>query len=486
MLFRQIYDSTLAQAAYIVGCQRTGEALIIDPERDVDRYVDLAAAEGLRITAVAETHIHADFLSGARELAERTGATVYLSGDGGPDWQYKWLDARADGGSYPHVLLHHGDTFNVGNIRITALHTPGHTPEHMSYMVTDIGGGASEPMGIATGDFVFVGDVGRPDLLETAAGEVGAKEPSARTMYHSLKQFIALPEYLQVWPGHGAGSACGKALGAIPQTTVGYEKRYNLAVTQSTGDEDRFVESILEGQPAPPPYFARMKRENREGPALLGSLPSPQRAGAEIAAAEAARGAVVVDTRPWPRYVGGHVEGALHAPLNKSFPTIAGSYIHSEESVWLIVDDARVRDAVLGLIRVGIDNIAGYVSPQDLETWVASGNGTTIEQIELNEFVAIANSGTAHVLDVRSTAEYDAGHVVGAQNIVHTSVRDSLDDIPKDKPVYVHCQSGIRAAYAAAALARAGAKPVYVKGGYPQIAAAGAHTDVNTENHALT
>jgi len=159
MLFRQIDDPKLAQYAYLIGCQRTGEAIVFDPERDVDRYVDAATREGLRIVAVAETHIHADFLSGARELAERVGAHVYVGGEGGPEWQSKWVTA------YGHTPLRHGDEFMVGNIRFRALHTPGHTPEHVSYLVTDVGGGATEPMGIITGDFVFVGDLGRPDLL---------------------------------------------------------------------------------------------------------------------------------------------------------------------------------------------------------------------------------------------------------------------------------------------------------------------------------
>lgn len=501
MLFKQIYDTTLAQAAYLIGCQRTGEALIIDPERDVDRYLEIAAAEGLRITGVAETHIHADFLSGTRELAERTGAHVYLSSEGGPDWQYEWLDKRTDNGSYAHTLLHHGDDFLVGNIRITALHTPGHTPEHMSYLVTDTGGGASEPMGIATGDFVFVGDVGRPDLLETAAGEVGAKEPSARTLFQSLKQFVDLPEYLQVWPGHGAGSACGKALGAIPQSTVGYEKRFNLAVTQSTGDETTFVESILAGQPDPPPYFARMKRENKSGPAVLGGLPTPRRESVEGLLSRVSHYAIsardlsesvddaritVIDTRPWARYAAGHTPGALHVPLNKSFPTIVGSYVRPTESVCVIADDEQVRDAVLGLIRVGIDHIPFYVPSSDVEEWVASGNGEKIDEVTISEFVSRLRSGGVHVLDVRAISEFEAGHVDGAQNIVHTRMANELGSIPRGMPLYVHCQSGVRAAYATALLAREGFNPIYVKGGgYPQIAAAGAPTVAGGAHEAV-
>jgi hydroxyacylglutathione hydrolase len=469
MLFRQIYDSTLAQAAYLVGCQRTGEALVIDPERDVERYIQAAAADGLRITAIAETHIHADFLSGARELAERTGAMLYLSGAGGADWQYQWLDKRSDGGSYPHVLLHDRTEFMVGNIRITALHTPGHTPEHMSYLVTDLGGGATEPMGIATGDFVFVGDVGRPDLLETAAGEQGAKEPAARTLYQSLKQFVALPEYLQVWPGHGAGSACGKALGAIPQSTVGYEKRMNVAVTQSTGNEDAFVSAILEGQPEPPPYFARMKRENKIGPAVLGAIPTPRRVSG-VEAREGLPAAVIVDTRPFAQFAAGHIFGAIHAPVNKAFPTVVGSYIEPEQEIWLVVEEAKLRDAVLGLVRVGLDKVVAWTTPEEV---AALSELVTVPSITVAELVGRMTQSDASILDVRGESEYAAGHVAGAINVAHTRLASELDKVPTEGTVYVHCLSGARSAYASGYLQRRGVTVTYVDGSWAEIAASG-------------
>ncbi|MDZ7630315.1 MAG: MBL fold metallo-hydrolase [Gemmatimonadaceae bacterium] len=224
MLVRQIHDTGLAQYAYLIGCPRSGEAIIFDPERDIDRYFELAAAHKLRIVAAADTHIHADYLSGLREFAER-GVTVYASAEGGPEWQYEWLV----GSSYPHHLVRHGDRFKVGNIEFAVMHTPGHTPEHVAYTVIDQGGGATEPIGVISGDFVFVGDLGRPDLLEEAAGVVGTMDPGARQLYASLQQFRALPEHLQVWPAHGAGSACGKSLGDVPSSTVGYELRFNTA-----------------------------------------------------------------------------------------------------------------------------------------------------------------------------------------------------------------------------------------------------------------
>jgi hydroxyacylglutathione hydrolase len=193
MFFRQIYDEKLAQAAYVIGCQKTGEAIVIDPERDIDRYEALAKANGLRIVAAADTHIHADFLSGVREFAEK-GARAYLSDEGDADWKYQWLDKKSLGGRYDAVLLKDGDIFSIGNIQFRAIHTPGHTPEHLCYEVTDRGGGATEPMGIATGDFMFVGDLGRPDLLESAAGIVGKADSSARTLFQTMQRFAQWPD----------------------------------------------------------------------------------------------------------------------------------------------------------------------------------------------------------------------------------------------------------------------------------------------------
>ncbi|HVZ39660.1 MAG TPA: MBL fold metallo-hydrolase [Candidatus Kapabacteria bacterium] len=472
MLFRMIYEEKLAQAAYLIGCLRTGEALVIDPQRDVDHYVEEAARNGLRVTAIAETHIHADFLSGARELAERTGATLYLSDEGDENWKYRWLESRSDGGAYSHRLLRNGDTFTVGNIRIEAVHTPGHTAEHMSFLVTDLGGGSTAPMGIATGDFVFVGDVGRPDLLESAAGMEGAADPAARQLYASLRSFGSMPEYLQVWPGHGAGSVCGKSLGAVPQTTVGYEKLFNGALAAAFGDEEEFVAGIVAGQPEPPPYFARMKMENRDGPALLRTMPNPPLLyAAELAAlASGDEDVVVVDTRSWPEFREGHARGALHAPLNRTFTTIVGSYVEPRQRVLLIVEAEDLREAVAALTSIGLDNIGGYVPPLEYAMNAGSGEARAPE-VEAEELMESAGSGEAYILDVRSAVEYDAGHLPGAVNIAHTRLAPGLRQIPLGKPVYVHCQSGARSAAAVAFLRRKGANAVNVRGGYNRIGA---------------
>src|SRR5438105_1630118 len=265
MLLKYFYDKPLAHASYLIGCQKSGEALVIDPSRHVEPYLEAASAEGLRITGAAETHIHADFVCGARELADRTGATLYLSDAGPPEWKYQ-VPA-----GFTVRRLNDGDGFAIGQIRFDVLHTPGHTPEHICYLLTDAGSGANAPMGVFTGDFVFVGAIGRPDLLETAVGVAGSAEAGARQLFQSLKRFAGLPDHLQVWPAHGAGSACGKGLGAVPSSTIGYEKLFNPAL--QIADEQKFIDYILADTPETPPYFAVMKRLNQCSAALLRELP---------------------------------------------------------------------------------------------------------------------------------------------------------------------------------------------------------------------
>ena len=469
MLLRQLVDEKLAQYAYLIGCQATGEAVVIDPERDVDRYLAAAEREGLRITAVAETHIHADFLSGARELAERLDVALYLPAEGGPDWQVEWARRpRAAGGAYRATFLRDGDTFRVGNIELRAVHTPGHTPEHVSYLVTDRGSGASDPIGIATGDFVFVGDLGRPDLLEQAAGIQGVQESAARTLHRSLPRFTALADHLQVWPGHGAGSACGKALGAVPVTTVGYEKRHNAALDAAGLGEDAFVGAILSDQPEPPTYFARMKRDNRAGPKLLGRLPRPVRLAAQEVAARAADPEIaVVDARlDRAAFMARHLPGSLFAPLDRSFNTVVGSLVEdAERPLLLVLDEEDVEQAVRDLVRIGHDRVVGFVDPQTLvRHWARGGAGASIPVIDM-ETLHRVHTDPAHVIvDVRGAAEHRAGHVPGAVNVPHTRLPLLLDRIPRTGTLFVHCQGGGRSAVASAFLAARGRHVVFVDG----------------------
>ena len=457
MFFRQIFDSSLAQYAYLIGCQRTREAVVIDPERDVDRYLEAAAAEGLRLAAATETHIHADFLSGARELAER-GLTVYLSDEGGDGWKYGW----AQSGGYDVRLLRDGDSFSVGNVELKAVHTPGHTPEHLSFKVIDHGRGAREPVGIASGDFVFVGDLGRPDLLESAAGVAGAREPSARRLYDSLPRFLDLPDYLQVWPGHGAGSACGKALGAVPVSTVGYEKRHNAALVAAERGEEAFVGAILDGQPEPPLYFGRMKTLNRDGPPVLGRLPRPERiSAAELGRLSGRRDAAVLDTRlDRAAFMSGHLPASIYAPLDKSFPTIAGSYVEPGTPIYLVIDTDRVAAAVRRLVRIGLDEVVGHAPPSALAEAGVELAATEIVDLETGQRPRSGRS--AAPLDVRRLAEFESGHVPGAVNVAHTRLLARRAELPRDRPLMVYCQTGARAASAASLLERLGHEVLYV------------------------
>ncbi len=465
MFFRQVFDEKLAQYAYIIGCQQTGEALVIDPERDVDRYVEIARGEGLQITAVTETHIHADFLSGCLEFVDRYGCKAYLSGEGGEGWQYEWANGRD-----AVKLLRDGDRFSVGEVDFQAVHTPGHTPEHLSFLVTDRGAGATGPMGMISGDFVFVGDLGRPDLLESAADQAGAMEPSARRLYTSARRVFRLPEHLRIWPGHGAGSACGKALGAVPDTTVGYETRYSPALAAVQKGEDAFVSFILEGQPEPPLYFGRMKRDNRRGPPFLGALPQPRRLSAsELAGLSTLDGSVIVDTRnDRLSYYAAHIPGSIYAPLNKAFPTVTGSYIDPAREIVLLCHREEVEEAVRNLIRIGLDRIAGWAPPGEIEALQAAGGTlTATEAIDFAEVDRRRGDPDVHILDVRRAAEHAEARIEGASNIAHTRLTRRLDELPRDKQLLVHCFSGARASAAASLLEREGFRITAVNDLFP-------------------
>ncbi len=467
MLFRQINDEKLAQYAYLIGCQETGEALLVDPERDIDQYLDLAEEEGVEIVAVAETHIHADFLSGAREFAERFDTTLYLSDEGDENWKYEWAqEPKETGGTYDVEWLYDGDTFAIGNIEVTALHTPGHTPEHLSFLVTDTGGGADEPMGFITGDFVFVGDLGRPDLLESAAQVEGAMEPSARTLYESVQRILDMPDHLQVWPAHGAGSACGKALGAVPQSTLGYEKQFNPMIDAAREDEDTFVDAILEDQPEPQIYFARMKRDNKEGMPVLGQLPSPRKlTQTELHEAATDEETLVIDARlDRSAFMARHIPGSLYAPMNDTFNTVVGSLVEDETTpLVLIVDEEDVDEAVRDLVRIGYDNVVGFAETETLQRYFQNDYPSeTIEEIGFDDLDAYRGDGESAVLDVRYRSEYDEGHVEGALNASYTRMPEYEKDLPTDKTLLVHCRTGRRAAAASAFLRRAGHDIVYV------------------------
>ena len=306
MIFRRFYDNGLAQASYMIACERSSEAIVIDPNLDVEMYVREARDAGVRIVAVSETHIHADFASGSRVLAAATGATLYVSGEGGADWQYGFA-----GEAGVHIL-HGTDTITIGMVRIDVLHTPGHTPEHLTFIVTDRAR-SEAPVGALTGDFIFVGDVGRPDLLERAAGQAGTMRAAAASLYASIQSFKELPDYIQIWPGHGAGSACGKALSSAAQSTLGYERVANWAFAPMT--ESEFVDRVLDGQPTAPPYFGAMKLRNRDAPAprkhSLTRMVEPD----EVAGGSPIDGLVIIDVRNEDEWSSGHIPNAVLMPL---------------------------------------------------------------------------------------------------------------------------------------------------------------------------
>ncbi|MBK7266718.1 MAG: MBL fold metallo-hydrolase [Ignavibacteriales bacterium] len=436
MFFKHIYEPGLAHASYIVGCQKTGEALVIDAKRDIDDYLKIAEAEKLKITHIAETHIHADFLAGSQELHEVTGAKLYLSDEGGPDWQY----------SFPHVGLKDGDSFMVGNLKIEVVHTPGHTPEHISFLLTDTPA-SPHPVMMFTGDFVFVGDVGRPDLLEKAAGIIGTKEVGAHQMFHSLKKFKALPDHIQVWPAHGAGSACGKALGAVPSSTVGYEKLVNWAL--QIDDEEKFVTALLEGQPEPPKYFAMMKRLNKTTRPLLTTVPSPKKLHTSEILEAIASGVRIIDTRNKLSFAGGHIPGSINIQDNSAFSTWAGWILNYEDPFILIASEGRIESLTKALIRIGLDNIKGYLA--DIEELSEAGLELEIlKQFTCNDLEQ--NEESCFILDVRNESEREVARLNNSHHIFAGYITEHVETLPEDKTIVVHCAGGDRSAIAASLL----------------------------------
>ncbi|NQF13021.1 MBL fold metallo-hydrolase [Brevibacillus sp. HB1.3] len=451
MLLRYFYDEKLAHASYLVGCQKTGEAIVIDPARNLAPYFQVAKAEGVTIVAVAETHIHADFVSGARELGAVHQAKLFLSNEGDEDWKYQYVKGLN------HQLVHDGDRFFIGNLLFEVMHTPGHTPESISFLLTDLGGNADRPIGIFTGDFVFVGDIGRPDLLEKAAGMKGTSELGARAMFQSLQKFKQLPDYMQVWPAHGAGSACGKALGAVPSSTVGYEKLFNWAMSHTS--EEEFVQALLDGQPEPPTYFAVMKRVNKEGPPLLKELPVVQEFNSLEAVKESLENGQMIDTRPFQKFAKGHLAGTLHIPFNKSFANWAGWIVDYDRPVQILTTPDELDEILQALRAVGIDLVTGFIDSSKLMERELSSL-ETIEEVTPLEIADRVEKSEVHVVDVRNLAEWKEGHIQDAQHIMLGSLAMRLDELPHDKPLLVQCRSGARSAIGASILKANGFKDV--------------------------
>lgn len=428
MFFQHVYDKTLAHSSYIIGCQQSGTAMVIDAKRDIDTYLQIAAANQLKITHITETHIHADFLSGSRELAAVTGATLYLSDEGGPDWQYE----------FEHVGVKDGDIISVGNLSFEVLHTPGHTPESISFLLTDHPS-SNEPVMLFTGDFVFVGDIGRPDLLEEAAGVAGTKEPGAREMYRSLQRFLALPDHLQLWSAHGAGSACGKALGAVPSSTVGYEKIRNWAL-QFGNDEEGFVKQLLDGQPEPPKYFAMMKKLNKVDRPLLLEVPSIKKLSATAFIEAVDNGMKVIDARPKQQFAEGFLPGSINIQGNNSFATWCGWFLNYDEDFILIAADDQIEDLTRKLMRIGLDRIAGYIT----DPATAGRPLLKVESISAEELERIKDNPEFELVDVRAASEFKAGTIGNAKHLFLGTLENNVDKLNAAEKIVVFCQAGDR------------------------------------------
>jgi hydroxyacylglutathione hydrolase len=441
MLLERYYDESLAQASYLIGCERTREAIVIDPNRDIERYLRAAETRRMRIAYVAETHIHADYLSGAAQLAAAApqGARLLLSAYGGDDWSYRYA---ASAGAQ---LVRDGDEIAVGEIRLRVMHTPGHTPEHICFLVTDTAT-SDQPLGLVSGDFLFVGDVGRPDLLERAANVVGSMESSARDLYASLRRLKDLPDFLQVWPGHGAGSACGKSLGALPQTTLGFERLYNPALQQTS--DNAFVEWILADQPEPPPYFATMKRMNRDGPREYWpeELPELHLAAIELQPVKP----WVVDLRNPREFARGHRAGSINIPMSKSFVTYAGTVLTYRNPIILIARSAeQANTARRELSLIGLDDVIGWIP---LVAFAMMNDNEIVQSIPPEVLAERMKQGGIRVIDVRGRSEWNDGHIAGAEHIYLGRLAEASAAFRKREEIVVHCQTGARSSVAASLL----------------------------------
>ena len=435
MYFEMIYDESLAQASYFIGCQAAKVAAVIDPKRDIDTYIQIAEKRNMKITQIYETHIHADFLCGSRELAEVTGAEMFLSDEGDDVWRY----------DFQHTPLKHGTVTKLGNLKIETIHTPGHTPEHLSFLLTDTPA-SQEPVMLFTGDFVFVGDVGRPDLLEEAAGIADTKEKGALQMFDSLTNFNSLGDYIQLWPGHGAGSACGKALGAVPVSTIGYEKIRNWALNL-LNDKNAFVEELLSGQPEPPKYFAMMKKLNKEQRPLLTSVPKWKKLDENDWQNAIKNQIKVIDTRNAKEFAEKYATNSINIVNNNSFSTWMGWFMdYNEDFIVVVNDENEVDNLTRKLMRIGLDNCKGYITFSELGKFKLELS--SFETLNKAQLKAEIETGKRQLIDVRGTTEFESGTIGNAKHLFVGKLPQNLTSLNKDEAYIIFCQSGVRATIA--------------------------------------
>lgn len=437
MYFRDFFVDDLAQASYMVACEKTKKAAVIDPERNVSVYIEEAKARGFEITHVLETHLHADFISGHVELAKRTGAKIYI--------------AKSANAAFDHQPVQQGDEIEVGNLLIKILETPGHTPESLCFTITDTAKSRTPQM-VFTGDTLFVGSVGRPDLF----GADKAKE-LAEQLYESLHgRLLELPSDTQVLPAHGAGSFCGAGMGAERVSTIGKEKSMNCSFVGKS--KKQFVDDLLSNLPLTPTYFRNSAHVNRSGPALLGEKLPGVALTQEKAQALIQEGAIPIDTRDKTPFGEGHLPGALFSQLGSQFATWVGWVTKPDNSFFFVLDRAeQYPQATWSLLRIGFDRVAGYLEG-GMDAWRKKGQPIEVlPQISVEELQRRLHSSEEKplVLDVRTTAEWNGGHIVDAQHIPLSTLA-GRNDLQKTGPIAIICGSGFRSSIASSLLARQG------------------------------
>jgi len=444
-MFLRFYDEGLAQASFIVACDRLHEGVVIDPRRDVSVYAEAARQHGIALRAAIETHIHADFVSGAHELAS-AGLRV-ISGPG-----------SALG--YEHHEVSDGERLQIGDLTLTFLHTPGHTPEHIAVLAEAPG----KPSRLFTGDLLFVGAVGRPDLLGTEQ-----TRQLAHQLYGSLRRIAQLDGRIEVHPGHGAGSLCGTGIGSEPSTTIAMELRQNPMLQYAS--QDAFVAAVLDDLPPTPAYFARMKRVNQKGAPILGLANGPRRIPPikpAAAAALAADGALLIDLRPASEFAVAHPYGALNLGFGARVGYWSGWVVPEDQPLLFLAPEAsQAQEAAAQLLRVGLDRVEGYVAG-GFEAWCdAALPVASIETIAVTDLKSARASNTPVMLiDVRTPKEWRAGHVDGAVNIPLGDLPSRMEEIPRGTRIITMCEAGYRSSLAASLLAREGLEPIVnVEGG---------------------
>lgn len=443
MYTQQFFVEGLGCASYLIGCEAHGVAAVVDPDREVQKYIKTANERGLKITHIIETHLHADHVSGNHDLKALTGAEIYLHENSGAE--------------FPHVKVKEGDEIMLGNIRLRVMHTPGHTPESITLLVADTTR-AEEPWLALTGDTLFVGDIGRPDLvgMEAARG-------LAASMYESInRKILPLSDSLMIYPGHGAGSLCGKSIGAMKSTTLGFERRYNPALQPR--EKDEFVEYATSDLPEQPGNHKRIKSMNRAGPKPLGKI-SARALTIKEAIPHFQQGAGLLDLRSKQEYVRAHVPGSVHLEADDQLSNRIGFAFPPDAPMILLLENAAIyEDVIYSLARVGYENVIGYLA-EGLDVWermglpLTSGDIQDIEPRELKEMLAAEKELV--VVDVREPWEFKSGHVPNALSIPLGQLSSRLGELNMETPVAVICASGSRSQSAAGLLGQKGFKTIY-------------------------